>query len=295
MGVGKRLGNNSEVFSLLMFYDKNGNELGYNQIYNYQISPDNKRNHIRDIVRINDTLFLAGVYYGPENSGNPVGEFVIDTAANLYNFEPRPNTVASPSIIKTYDNNYVIATTVKEANPAKTDIYVYKIDENLNDVPFDSTYHNYDNLCPGGIQSGTIDLSDCFVWTDISEIPTPQEYYASLKQIPVKAYPNPVTGNQVTFEYEHTEYLPPSPPSVPPEGGKEPARLPGGKEPAHLPGVKEPALMIFNVYGEKVYEERIYRYQGASIVNVSGWQKGMYFGVVYSNGKVAGKCKFVVN
>ena len=52
--------------------------------------------------------------------------------------------------------------------------------------------------------------------------------------------------------------------------------------------------VIYNVIGKKVYEERIYRYQGESKVNTSGWQKGMYFAVVYSAGKAVGKCKFVL-
>jgi hypothetical protein len=275
MGVGIRRFYNNEDFSLLMFYNKDGEELGYNEILNEQIGPDINSNEIRNIQRINDSLFITGSVFGPDFSENPVGEMIIDTAANIYNLQSHPNTTDFiPGLIKTYDGNYVIATNVKESNPAKTDIYVYKIDENLQDVPFDPTPHNYDTLCPGGIQSGTIDLTDCFVWTYIHDSPSPEEYYASLKKIPVKAYPNPVTGGSVTFEYENTEHL--TPPSVSPGGGKY------------------PALVIYNVIGKKVYEERIYRYQGESKVNTSGWQKGMYFAVVYSAGKAVGKCKFVL-
>ncbi|MEZ5195268.1 MAG: hypothetical protein R2764_02335 [Bacteroidales bacterium] len=54
------------------------------------------------------------------------------------------------------------------------DIYVYKIDENLNDVPFDPTPHTYDSLCPGGYNRGTIDLTSCFIWTDIGDAPSPK-------------------------------------------------------------------------------------------------------------------------
>jgi hypothetical protein len=192
-----------------------------------------------------------------------MGELIIDTAANLYKFKSHPNTVATaPSLIRTYDGNFVIATNINETK--SDDIYVYKIDENLNDVPFDPTPHTYDSLCPGGIQSGTIDLTSCFVWTDVSEAPSPGEYYSFIQTIPVKVYPNPATEGSVTFEFENTEHH------------------------------RNMELKCFNLYGEVVHNERIYRYQEKSEVNISNWRKGMYFGVVNSGGKAVGRCKFVV-
>jgi len=47
-----------------------------------------------------------------------------------------------------------------------------------------------------------IDLSDCLVWTNIGNAPSPQEYYESIKQIPIKAYPNPVSEGNITFGFE---------------------------------------------------------------------------------------------
>ncbi len=263
MGVGKRRLPDNEVNSLLMFYTINGDELGYNQIFNEQIGLDIKRNHIRDIERINESYFIVGVYYGSENSDNPVGEFVIDTSANLYKYQSHPNTVSEPSITKTYDGNYVFATSIKE-NKGDKDIYVYKLDENLNDVPFDPTPHTYDSLCPGGIQSGTTSLDDCWVWTDVGEAPGPGQYYESIRWIPVKAYPNPVKGGKVTFEFENTEH--------------------------HY----NMELHIYNNTGLEIHSQRIYKGQQDTDVNVTGWGKGVYIAVIYSNGGAVGKCKFVV-
>ncbi|MCD4696500.1 MAG: T9SS type A sorting domain-containing protein [Bacteroidales bacterium] len=259
MGVGART---IEYQGLLMFYNKDGEDIGYIGIDNDQIGPNINGSDIRDIARINDTLFITASLFGPDEGGNPGGEFIVSLNGEIYGSNSRPNTFI-PSLIKTYDNNYVIATS-KEETKGDWDIYVYKIDENLNDVPFDPTPHNYDSLCPGGIQSGTIDLTNCFVWTDIGDAPSPKEYYESIRKIPIKAYPNPVSEGSVTFEYKNTEHH------------------------------RNIELKCFNIYGELVHKEKVYRYQGKSVVDISGRQKGMYVAVVYSNGMPAGQCKFVV-
>ncbi len=264
MGVGIRraYNSNNEDNALLMFYNKNGKELGYTNIENDQLGSDVHSSVIRVIERINDTMFITGSSFGPDYAENPAGEFIIDTSGNIYNSEIRENTV-SISLTKTFDTNYVFATNYK-TTPTKWDIYVYKIDENLQDVPFDSLAHNYDTLCPGGIQSGTIDLTDCFLWTNVNETPSPEAYYASLKKIPVKAYPNPVTGGRISFEYQNTQH--------------------------HT----DILLKCFDVLGHEMHSESIYRGQSGNSVNVNNWPSGVYLAIIFSSGKPAGKCTFVV-
>ncbi|MCD4744862.1 MAG: T9SS type A sorting domain-containing protein [Bacteroidales bacterium] len=53
-------------------------------------------------------------------------------------------------------------------------------------------------------------------------------------------------------------------------------------------------LQCFDIYGRKVHKEKVHRYQGESIVDVSRWNNGMYVAVVLSEGKVVGRKKFVV-
>lgn len=87
MSAGIRLGSNGEeANSLLMFFNSNGKEVGYNQITNEQIGPDIVANWIHELERINDTLFIAASIFGPNSGVNSIGELVFDTAANLYNF-----------------------------------------------------------------------------------------------------------------------------------------------------------------------------------------------------------------
>ncbi len=262
MGVGKRRYYNNTTNSLLMFFNNDGEEYGFNQISNEQIGSEIKANFIYDIERINDTLFLTTSFFGTEFNGNPIGEFVIDTAGTLFNFQSRPNTVTSPNLIKTFDNKYVIATSIKEGK-SDWDIYLYKINENLESVPFDTNQFTYDSLCPHQIQSGTIDLSDCLIVSDVGEIPTPEEYYAKLKTIPIKAFPNPAEDN-ITFGFENTKYH------------------------------QNIQLQCFDVYGRIIFKEKIYIAQLETEINVSYWNEGLYVAVVRSNGKVLGKVKFIV-
>jgi hypothetical protein len=261
MGVGYRLGDYNKN-SILMFFNTDGEELGYNQISNEAIGSNVDFNAIRDIERVNDSLFISPYYIG---IGGELyfGEFVYDTSGTIFNNETRGIYKGTSSILKTSDNNFVIEIEVAEGK-SDNDIYVYKIDENLNDVPFDPTPHNYDSLCPGGIQSGTIDLSDCLVWTDISEAPGPAEYYESIKQIPITAYPNPASKGSITFEFENTE---------------------------HHHNIE---LKCFDLYGEEIFSKKVYRYQAQAVVDLTGLKQGMYVAVVYSGGLPVGECKFVI-
>ena len=256
-GVGGRSG----IYQgLLMFYNNNGEVLGYIGIDNNQLGSNVLGSDIRDIAMINDTLFLVVSLFGPDYGGNPGGEFIVSINGEIYEYNSRPNTYI-PKLIKTYDNNFVIATNIDESKGDK-DIYVYKIDENLNDVPFDPTPHTYDSLCPEPIQSGTIDLTSCFVWTNIGDAPSPKEYYSFIATIPITAYPNPAE-TEITLSFENTEH--------------------------HT----NMLLECYNIYGQKVHSEKIWKGQQLKKLNLNGWGKGLYFAVVKSEGKVAGQCRFV--
>ena len=290
MGIGERWLGDNDKNTVLMFFNDDGETLGYNQIPDDSIAPNLIANVSRDIQRINDSLFITFSVWGSTPDGGICSEMVIDTSGKIYNINESTFCTGSGSLIKTYNDNYVYAVTVEEGK-SDNDIYVYKIDENLNDVPFDPTQHNYDSLCPGGIQSGITDLSDCLVWTNISEAPGPAEYYESVKWVPIRAWPNPSGTGLVSFGFENTGYFAAGAaaaytyPSMPPKVGKCPVHSTFG----HLP-----TLSIFNIVGEQVHSERIYRFQEETTVNVNSWEKGMYFAVVHNKGKVVGKCKFVV-
>ena len=264
MGVGIRRLGGSKNNSLLMFFNEDGEQLGFTQFPNEDIQPGLTSNAINDISRLNDTLFLASTNFGFGDDPWPWGEMIIDTAGNIYSYEIRPDyTSGWTTLVKTFDDKYTIGCGWLD-DELKWDIYMYKINENLeHDTIYPGTY-TYDSLCPYQIQSGEIDLSDCMIITNVEETPSPKEYYTNLKTIPVKAYPNPSTTGMITLEYQNTRHH------------------------------QNMELRCFNIFGEQVHKETIYPHQGKSVITISTWQKGIYLGLVYSNGQVVGKVKFVI-
>ncbi|MDZ4205011.1 MAG: T9SS type A sorting domain-containing protein [Bacteroidales bacterium] len=261
MGVGLRR-TSSGGDGLLIFYNINGQELGYNQIFSAQIAPNIISNYLTEIKRIDETTFIASGFYEPVYSTFYNIDLVTDTSAVLFNHSLKPNAIGFPNLIKTSDNNYAVATEIKIGN-ALSDISFYKFNKNLQSVPFDTNPRVYDSLCPHPIQSGTIDMSDCMVWVGTEDIPTPDMYYAGIRTIPITVYPNPA-NDKITFAFENTEHH------------------------------KNIVLKCYNLLGVQQYETRIAQGHKESATNVSSWSAGMYVAVVYSEGRPVGRVKFVV-
>lgn len=264
MGVGILRLSGNMAHSLITYFNNNGQELGYNVIPNDSIANEISDNFINDIEQINDTLFLASTAIIIDDEIGLWADLIIDSTGIIYNKQFRSEETSGwTKIVKTFDDKYTIGCGWEEGN-TKTDIYLYKINEDLEQDTLYPGNYTYDSLCPYQIQSGIIDISDCLIVTDVGEIPSPKEYYSSLKTIPIKVYPNPAIEGQITFEFQNTEYN------------------------------QNMELRCFNVFGELVHEERIYQYQGRSVVDVSRWNKGMYVAVVYSNGIPSGNIKFII-
>jgi hypothetical protein len=268
MGVGThRFIENNELInnSLLMFFDKSGDELGYNTILNEAIGSNIKSNFIFDIARINDTVFITTSAFGESYEGNPWGELVIDTSGFIYQQMSRNNTVGSSYIAKTYDNKYIIAAILLNSN-SNLDIYLYKVNQNLeHDTIYPGNY-NYDSLCPNlPIQSGVINLLGCDLLTGIDEIPSLEEFNKQKNQITISAFPNPAIDGSITLGFTNTKSF------------------------------SDMELKCFDVFGKQVHSEKVYQNQGECKLNVSDWNKGVYVAIIYSNGITLGWCKFVVN
>jgi len=263
LGYGEYLAGNSGN-ALLMRFNTSGEEKGYKIIPSDEIVPPTLYNTIVDAVQINDSLIMASANFGYIPQGTPNGAYIFDLNGHIHQYLSNSNTIGASKVIKTFDNKYFFGTSIKEpGNPQYSDILLYKLNANLEQDTVYTGNYTYDSLCPHQIQSGIIDISDCDMTVNIKEIPSPKEYYASLKTIPVKVFPNPAK-DQITLQFENTQY--------------------------HT----DILLQCFDILGRKIHKEKVYPYQGVSIIDVSDWNDGMYMAVVTGNGKVVGRCKFVV-
>lgn len=80
----------------------------------------------------------------------------------------------------------------------------------------------------------------------------------------IQIYPNPANERAVTLSFQNTEYF------------------------------QNIELKCFDVFGKEVHSEPSYQYQGESILDIQSWGAGVYFVIVYVDGKPYGECRFVV-
>lgn len=269
MGVGYSIMEQSGYYgraSTMMFFNHDGEELGFKVIQRDSIVPGTLGNTFMEIESINDSMFIATAVFGPSNTFNYFGEMIIDTSGKVYKAVSRPNTVGVLSLLrKTFDNKYIVACGVfeDEEEMDKTDITLYKLNSNLEQDTIYSQNFVYDSLCPYPIVSGDIDMTNCTLQVGIDETHSPEQYYENMDAVPIKAYPSPAESI-INFDYKNTELY------------------------------ENISLSYYNTLGQTMYSEKIIRAQRSNILNVSSWNSGIYIAIVTSKGKVVGKVKFVV-
>jgi hypothetical protein len=109
--------------------------------------------------------------------------FIIDTLGNLKNrrqfFDDEYNSLNN--IILSSDHKILAAGNfVVDGN---WDIYLWKMNTDLEDDTLYTQPLTYDSLCPYEIQSDTVDI-DCGVFVKVEELPTKEEYESTIKISP---------------------------------------------------------------------------------------------------------------
>jgi hypothetical protein len=266
MGVGRYryVGSSGETQDAwAMFYNDQGEQTGYQLITTDKLGSEITQSVFFEVENVKDNIYLAtsGYFYG-EDDEIALGEIIFDTAGYVYNYTLREGTAGgNTSIDKTFDNKYIIACSYLYPN-LSYDVYLYKVNDSLEqDTVYPGNYA-YDSLCPNQIQSGVIDLTGCAVITDINDIPWLEDFNKRNNLIEITAYPNP-TETEITIAFENTE---------------------------HHTNI---LLECYNIYGQKVHSEKIWKGQQQMKLDVSGWGKGLYFAAVKSDGKVTGSCGFM--
>jgi hypothetical protein len=241
-----------------------GKVLNKRFLENHLVDPIFTKGVLLHSYMLDSSYYMGGIFATDDEIY--ISEIAMDT--NLFNnpiqinyrfFHTNEDEPYSMSMIQ--DKKILSNSTFVE--PGNRDITLAKLKLNLE---YDSAYtgnYAYDSLCmPGPPQSGFIYLNDCDIVTGI-DIPSPEEYYAFLATIPVKAYPNPAQ-DVINFEFQNTEHH------------------------------QNISLACHDVFGRIVHEEIIASGQRGTQVNISSWAPDLYLGMVKSGGKVVGWCKFLV-
>ena len=257
---------NYDESAWLMFFNHQGEQVGYKILEDEQFGSEVLGSYLFGVEQTEgDRYVLATGYMYDEEDNYANGEIVVDTAGSVFNYTIRENTIgARIYLAKTFDEKYVLNTEYLLPNQTTSDIYLYKINENLEqDTVYPGNY-TYDSMCNHTIESGVIDLGGCYGITGIGEIPTLENYNKKLQTIPVTASPNPTNNGEVLLEFENTGLF------------------------------ENLELKVFDVYGKQVFSNTILHNQGASRLDVSSWARGMFVATVFSNGQIKGRCKFLV-
>lgn len=155
----------------------------------------------------------------------------------------------------------ILAGSVVGTTAIQQDLILMKFNTSLE---YDSIYTvplEYDYLCPDSIVSKTIDL-DCEVIVDVKDIPTKEEYYRSIKQIPIIPAPNPAS-DEIRFMLKNTEHH------------------------------KNIRIICYNIFGAVLASIPVNSGIDAAKLDISGWAPGMYMAVVYSGNNQVGSSRFI--
>jgi hypothetical protein len=136
------------------------------------------------IAKYNDSSLIVATTW---NNGTTYSDVVItDTIGNVLNRRVLHHEFHPPKVVlKTINNKILAAGDYVQDN--NWDIYLWKLNADLEDDTLNNQPITYDSLCPYPIVSDTIDY-DCDLFVNIEELPTQEEYEQTLK-----IFPNPAS------------------------------------------------------------------------------------------------------
>lgn len=215
----------------------------------------------------NDSTLYAGTTWlkYPSSFDGFCDILKIDTLGNQYSQRRLLDEENPPTcIIKTFDSKIVVIGHFYVNT--SLDIYMWKMNENLEDDTIYTQPLVYDRLCPNEIKSDTV-LLDCGLFVNIDEIPTQEEYEST-----IKITPNPAS-----------EWVVLTLPDILAEGQVE--------------------LVVYDIFGREMGTMRKGEEEKKGIVlpsnrmiakNISGYTSGMYIAVVIDQKGRRYTGKFVV-
>ena len=208
---------------------------------------------------LSDSTLVIGGYHGHANGLGTTKIWKVDTIGNvLIEKDSLLINVSSPKGSDvTFDDKIVFVVTTPYTNPDNFDIVMYKLNSNLE---YDSIYNQpftYDYLCPDTIVSYTIEM-DCNIIVNLEE-----QLKTEKPRLVIRPNPARDVANITLPEYYKTEST---------VNGIISTKI-------RYLSQTETQLLVYDIMGR---------------FNVSGWEKGIYFIRLLSEGLEISSGKIVV-
>ncbi len=250
---------------IIMNFDYHGNEIDYHILEN-----DTLFNNCFDYYfssyaeQLENGYFNLAIHHNYELYGKANwGQVILDEEYHVISTFRQGRSFVPAIMAKSSDNKYIQASKTPElAEPYYSDIFMFKLNENLE---YDSIYtevYEYDYECDQEIESGFIYFNDCQMIVGTEDIPNPQQYYEQKQKVHIIASPNPAL-EEIKLAFENTE------------------------------NHQQMTLRITSILGQQVYEQPLQKAQTEQSILLKDWQEGLYLIQVIANGKVVSLGRFL--
>ena len=206
---------------------------------------------------LNDSVIAGSAGWGNTEDDIVNHAILIDSLGNIINYTDLVQDIYGSILQVTFDGKLVYMYNTYQNS--QFDVYLRKLNQNLEDDTIYTYPFQYDTLCPYPIASDTIVQDDCGLIVGMKEVKQEKEE----ERDRILIYPNPAQ-NFINIEYPIMNYECRS------------------------------IISIYDIYGRKVKEIKIPKGQNEVIVNVSKWNRGIYIAVLWQNGKLIAKEKFLI-
>jgi hypothetical protein len=183
---------------------------------------------------------------------------IIDTMGNILNEEYLLDNIYMANVSTTHDKKSLFYTQKYFEDENQYDVFLFKLNQQLESDTFYTYPFKYDTLCPYPIVSDTISQEGCDIIVGIEE---DEEKESSGEEVKMELFPNPAT-NQINCRLSTVD-----------------CRL---------------SMFIYDIWGRKMQEITIPSGQTETQIDISAFPPGIYIAVLKSEREILDRKKFVV-
>ena len=207
---------------------------------------------------LNDSILAASAGWGNSDWDFKTKAVTIDTLGNLLNSYVLMNDIYTSILQVTYDGKLAYFTNTEQNG--QFDVYLQKLNQNLEDDTLYTFPFQYDTLCPYPIASDTIVQDDCDLIVGIEE--EDEEMGRDGDGERMELFPNPASDRiNCRLSVVDCRY----------------------------------SIFIYDMFGRKQEEIQIPKGQKEIQIDVSDYPQGIYIAVLRSEREILAREKFVVN